>query len=951
MKQVLPILIAILCVSAMYVQAALSAADSIKDVYVDASNGNDANPGTLEKPFRSIQRAADAMSSGDTCYIRAGTYRETVKPKADGLTFRSFENEHALITGLDVVTGWSAHQGNIVKAAFTRQTTANFKATQVFVNGNRMHWARYPNEDGNMLNTADMAGVTVDLVEINGKKTGRVTVEGLPEGPRDHWKGAYFMGLAKDKNWWSANKGHVTASERNTLTCGNISMNWSGNYNNYFTGDGWGYIIGHLNALDAEKEWHWQNNTLYLYPPSGTDISGALVEARSRVFGFDLTGRTGVTLQGLHFKAAGLTMENAVNCTVDKCTFRYASSFTAYFTNPWGDYKNGDGGVFVSGKNNTIRNCYIGRTWGHGVSLWGSHQTLENCIVEQCNWMGERMSPVWAPGDDNIIRRNTMRFSAREGIELGNAGWINKYAKRALIQHNHVHDAGYLCPDGGLFYVNHQRGSNPLANTEISYNVWHDYRKKHGAAAHGGIYTDNNSSGYTIHHNVIWNVPRGFSSNGGDLHDVYIYHNTLINVGRPTSWPKLDAYKNIVVRNNISDGAGFQGTTVDHNREKAPLSDFVDAGRHNYRLKPSSLSIDKGVALPGINDGAINAPDLGAYEYGGKDWTAGADIQGLGFPDEPEWDSMPMRVSGGSTPPPHAGAQEPPLKVLFDTDGMPNGDIDDAFALIYLLNSPDIDVRGVTTRQKESDRVANYMREIIDVMGRRGDIPVYAGATRPLRDASGMTDASRFIVQSIRDANGPRNLVVVGSFTNVARAVLEEPDLARNRLEAIYLMGYKFDTLTSPFNVNGDLDAADILLKSGIPLRVLPVEIGIKSQLTQQEYDTILASDAPQVVHIKQNMINWVHGIRERSVKRWGNQYLDYLPRPYDSLTAMTITNPELFQWKRGTIEMIDLKPGAGHRKGNTQFSESANGLHEIVVGVDREKAMALHHKRLLAWP
>ena len=75
-------------------------------------------------------------------------------------------------------------------------------------------------------------------------------------------------------------------------------------------------------------------------------------------------------------------------------------------------------------------------------------------------------------------------------------------------------------------------------------------------------------------------------------------------------------------------------------------------------------------------------------------------------------------------------SQEPPLKVLFDTDGKPNGDIDDAFALIYLLNSPEIDLRGVTTRQKESDRVANYMREIIDVMGRGGEIPVYAGATR-----------------------------------------------------------------------------------------------------------------------------------------------------------------------------------------------------------------------------
>ena len=623
------------------------------DVYVGGVGASDRNPGTATEPFATIQRAADAMSSGDVCHVRAGTYRETVTPGADGLTFKNYEDEYALITGLDVVTGWSAHQGEVFKAPFTRQPQANFKATQVFVNGNRMHWARYPNEDGDMLNTADMAGVIVSLVDINGKKTGRAVVAGLPEGPQDHWKGAWFMGLAKEKNWWSANKGLVTASSGNTLTCGNISMHWSANFNNYFTGDGWGYIIGHLNALDAEKEWHWQDNTLYLYPPSGVDIRTALVEARKRIFGFNLTGRKGVTLQGLHFKAAGLTMENAVNCTVEKCTFRYASSFTGYFTNPWGDYKNGDGCVFVSGNNNTIKDCYIGRTWGHGVSLWGHHNVLENCIVEQCNWIAERMSLVWAPGDDNIIRRNTIRFSARDGIELGNNNWIRKYAKRALIQYNHVHDAGFLCPDGGMLYVNHQSGNNPLANTEISYNIWHDYRKSTGAAAHGGIYTDNSSSGYKIHHNVIWNVPRGFSQNGGGTHDIFIYHNTLINVKTLTSWTRGVnlSTSNIMVRNNLTDGAGFRGTVVDYNREQASLTEFVDAEARNYRLKPSSPSVNKGVAIKGINDGAVNAPDLGAYEYGGKDWTAGSTRRVPEFPDEPEWDSMPMSVSEAITNP------------------------------------------------------------------------------------------------------------------------------------------------------------------------------------------------------------------------------------------------------------------------------------------------------------
>ncbi|MEI7728483.1 MAG: DUF4990 domain-containing protein [Verrucomicrobiota bacterium] len=39
-----------------------------------APTGNDANAGTQEKPFASIQRAQDAVAAGDTVFIRGGTY-------------------------------------------------------------------------------------------------------------------------------------------------------------------------------------------------------------------------------------------------------------------------------------------------------------------------------------------------------------------------------------------------------------------------------------------------------------------------------------------------------------------------------------------------------------------------------------------------------------------------------------------------------------------------------------------------------------------------------------------------------------------------------------------------------------------------------------------------------------------------------------------------------------
>jgi hypothetical protein len=105
---------------------------------------------------------------------------------------------------------------------------------------------------------------------------------------------------------------------------------------------------------------------------------------------------------------------------------------------------------------------------------------------------------------------------------------------------------------------------------------------------------------------------------------------------------------NIVVRNNLSDGAGFRGMIADHNREKVSLTEFVDAKARNYRLKPSSPSVDQGVAIKGINDGAVNAPDPGAYEYGGQDWTAGSTRRVPEFPDEPEADKVEEPDAGTS---------------------------------------------------------------------------------------------------------------------------------------------------------------------------------------------------------------------------------------------------------------------------------------------------------------
>ena len=74
------------------------------DLYV-STNGDDSYPGTMERPMRTIQRAADTAKPGATVYVRGGTYcqRLTVKVSGDAqqgfITFRSQSGEQAVLDG------------------------------------------------------------------------------------------------------------------------------------------------------------------------------------------------------------------------------------------------------------------------------------------------------------------------------------------------------------------------------------------------------------------------------------------------------------------------------------------------------------------------------------------------------------------------------------------------------------------------------------------------------------------------------------------------------------------------------------------------------------------------------------------------------------------------------------------------------------------------------------
>ena len=153
-----------------------------------------------------------------------------------------------------------------------------------------------------------------------------------------------------------------------------------------------------------------------------------------------------------------------------------------------------------------------------------------------------------------------------------------------------------------------------------------------------------------------------------------------------------------------------------------------------------------------------------------------------------------------------ADAPAAKIPVLFDTDI--GSDIDDAFALGLLLNSPEVELRGVTTVSGDTHNRALMVCRFLTHIGRK-DIPVAAGlgkqpaqdivgwqrqfsghaavvwnrTTKPLKEG-----AVELMYQKLKAEPGKITILAVGPLTNVARLLTDHPD-AKPWIKRIVIMG------------------------------------------------------------------------------------------------------------------------------------------------------------------
>lgn len=183
-----------------------------------------------------------------------------------------------------------------------------------------------------------------------------------------------------------------------------------------------------------------------------------------------------------------------------------------------------------------------------------------------------------------------------------------------------------------------------------------------------------------------------------------------------------------------------------------------------------------------------------------------------------------------------AGLLEPPQgrqPVVLDTDTY--NEIDDQFALVYALLSPEVDLQAVYAAPYHNDRstgpgdgMEKSYEEILRIlafMGRNATGLAWRGSTTWLPSLSEPVRSPAvddLIARAKQARPGPLYVLAVGAITNVASALLLAPEIA-SRIVVVWLGGHPtYWPDTREFNLRQDPLATRVVLGCGAPLVMIP---------------------------------------------------------------------------------------------------------------------------------
>jgi inosine-uridine nucleoside N-ribohydrolase len=294
-----------------------------------------------------------------------------------------------------------------------------------------------------------------------------------------------------------------------------------------------------------------------------------------------------------------------------------------------------------------------------------------------------------------------------------------------------------------------------------------------------------------------------------------------------------------------------------------------------------------------------------------------------------------------------ACAQTQPVPVIFDTDI--GDDIDDALALALALQSPELDVKLVTT---VADDVHSRTRLAWKELGlfHREDIPLATGAPEPLLDPELPDNAAQFgvltpedqpppaawqraserIIETLMNSPVRMTLIPVGPLTNIALALKEEPRI-KEKIERIVLMGGAYYPGRREYNIYRDRVAAEIVFASGVPIVGVGLDVTEKCKLGGPDLERL------------RNAHNPASEFLYRLIELWQKENPGKFPTLHDPLAVATALRGTLVETQTGIVK---IEPD-----GATRFTPSDQTGTAAAKEVDVKAFLDLLLSRLAAPP
>ncbi|MFD2116586.1 nucleoside hydrolase [Paenibacillus yanchengensis] len=169
------------------------------------------------------------------------------------------------------------------------------------------------------------------------------------------------------------------------------------------------------------------------------------------------------------------------------------------------------------------------------------------------------------------------------------------------------------------------------------------------------------------------------------------------------------------------------------------------------------------------------------------------------------------------------------LRLIVNTDAA--NEADDQFAIAHALLTPRFDnvgliaahfgTRSETSMQESYDEIINVLK----LMEMEEDYQVYKGAEKAVvaGEKPQLTEGAKLIIDEAmrEDTTTPLFVIFLGPITDLAVAYLLEPRI-ENRLTAVWIGGGAYPHGGEEFNLANDIEAANVVFQSRIPLWQVP---------------------------------------------------------------------------------------------------------------------------------